>query len=269
MYGIIFFLSFILGCMPCNAKQVYVERGDIVLWIDEAVKQDSPEYADQVRLAYLQAAGKAAGIYDPIDPDLKTWDNTNTPLIHCRSFCIHIDLMTYSGEYQYTSDYLVVLRPTPHLLHHIDMDAAIGKKLEVDAHGVTYNQPELYIVMKWWELNPTETTLWVNDEAKDHWFDIYGIDCSAGLRAAQWSPCVGQDCHYDIACPSFWLRDMNCSTSAWWYLQWGYFKRGAPDLGNWMIEHKDFVDASDCMAPGLVAEYLVRHKFATILHIHR
>ncbi|OEU65995.1 MAG: hypothetical protein BA863_03610 [Desulfovibrio sp. S3730MH75] len=263
----LFFVLF--NFFPCDAKQGYVQEGDIVVWIDKEVEQGNAMYADQVRLAYLQAAGKAAGIYDPIDPDLSTWDNTTTPLVHYRGFCIHIELITHSGMYQFDSDYLVILRPTPRLLQYVDMDVAISKKLEVDSWGMNYNQPELYVILKWWSQNPIGTTGWVTDTAKAHWLEAYGIDCDSGLKAAQWSPCLGRDCHYDFSCHAFWLRDMDCSSSTWWYLWWGYFEKGDTAFNTWLIEHKDWVDASDCLAPGLVAEYLLRHGYVTITRIYR
>lgn len=262
---LIFLLIFALGSISCSAKQAYVNPGDIVLWGNRAVTQNHGDYVLQMRLSTLQAMGKVSGIYDPIDPDLKTWDNTRVPLgVVC--FWEHIELITYAGDYEYTSDYLVVLKPTQLLLSFIDINAAINKKIEVEAPGTSYNQPGLYVISKWILSGkvPWNTPV-------DHWAEAYGIDYEndVNLKAAQWSPCLDQNCHYNFADDRFWLRDMDCSSSTWWYLWYGYFCKGDPFFDTWLIKHPDWVHGSDCLAPGQVAEYLIRHKYVTIQRVYR
>ena len=261
-------LIFFVGVSACSAKQAYIQRGDIAVWINKVVPQDDEiVYAYQMRLLALQAMGKAEGVYDSIDPDLKTWDNTYIFSIHQRGICEHIDLITYDGKYNYDTDYLVILRPTTLLLSWIDMDAAIEKRLEVEVQGFTYNQPELYIISKW---ILSDIPWWVTETTKAHWAEVYGIDYNYGvdLKAAQWSPCLGQSCHYNFADDRFWQRDMNCSSSTWWYLWYGYFCKGDPYFDAWLINHPEWVHGSDCLAPGQIAEYLTRHRYAVIKNIY-
>lgn len=253
----------------CSARQAYVQRGDIALWVNKIASQDDKiVYAYQMRLLALQAMGKASGVYDPIDPDLKTWDNTKIPLIRHRGICEHIDLITYDGKYEYDADFLVILQPTELLLFWIDIDAAINKRLEAEAQGYIYNQPELYIISRW---NLSGIPWWATKTAKEHWAEAYGIDYNneVNLKAAQWSPYLNQNCHYDFTDNRFWQRDMDCSSSTWWYLWYGFYVKCSPGMGNWLINHPEWVHGSDCLAPGQIADYLVRRRYVTIRGIFR
>lgn len=268
---IICFLILSFFAVSCSAKQAYVHQGDIAMWGNVAVTQDNPDYVWQTRLAYLQAAGKAAGVYDIIDPNLKTWDNTKYPLgVTC--FWEHIDLVIETGVYEYATDYLVVLRPTNLLLSVMDMQAAINKKIELGEIQALYpndgSHPEFYVITKWMQ---TGAMPWATTRTKAHWAEAYGVDYNneVDLKAAQWSPCIGQYCHYDFTDWRFWLRDFDCSSSTWYYLWWGYYCKGDPNYGAWLIAHPGWVDAADCLAPGQVADYLISHGYATISGVYR
>jgi len=252
-------------------KTVPVQEGDIIIYAQEAVEPNQPEYFSQMYLAFFQTMGKAAGEYDSFG-DLRTWDGTKYPLGK-RNFCGHAEIALKNKDYEIPEDWnIVVLRPTELMRSLVNINEVVKKAREVYSTEISYNQPFIYLLIKWIKNNGIG---WENKTLFARWKESYNIDFeNIEPRAAQYSPNLGTDIHNDIGHPDFFKRDLDCSGGSAWLIIWyGYYTgSGGEEFREWLRdtpEGEDLANATDCLAPGQLGWWLEYHGFAEIVLIAR
>jgi len=250
-------------------ETVPVQKGDILIYIQEAVEPDQPEYLFQTYLAFFQTMGKAAGEYESFG-DLRTWDGTKYPLGK-RNFCGHAEMALNNHDCEIPEDWdIAVLRPTA-LINLVNFDEAIKKAQEVLSAKISYNQPFIYALIKWIKNGGIG---WQDETLFARWREVYDINLeSIEPRAAQYSPNLGTSIHNDIGDSEFFKRDIDCSSLTMWILWYGYYRGvGGEEFRKWLRdtpEGEDLANATDCLAPGQLGWWLEYHGLAEIVLIAR
>lgn len=264
-------IVFFTGASAFSTDSVPVQKGDLVVWGYPEVDQEEPGHVTQTYLPHYEAIATKKGIYDPFWGRMRTWDNTDFPLLeHKRYFWGHIEIVPEDSDYSIPEGVrIVILRPTGDFRSAMDIDAMATRYKRLRDEGkIKYNQPFVGIFIMWVKSMPESGEGWVTPDTIKRWSEIYGIDFDAlpVPEKFQHMPVFEDNAAYtDIASENFWQRDMNCSSSAAWALIAGYDAATGGGLRNFFFNNLPAVAAVDCIAPGQLAWWLVEYGLFEIV----
>lgn len=189
---------------------------------------------------------KRAGIYDPIFPDLQTYD-----LIPVRNRFYTFTHVDFSVCPTIDADIYIWVRLPSRLYYHYDR--------VYNVEGAQYDQPLLFIFLRWCQSD--EHYWWMNDFEK--WSQWFGCDYTIPPRPM---PSPDPD---DISDLSFYKeRPMNCATKAAWSLIYALYRSGADWLRDY-FRNAEYRHVIDCLSPGALLWLMDKKGFGEITYIEQ
>lgn len=276
---IILIVSIFFVISDARAIEIETKRGDILLFGREACDSGlncSPDkYLEQTYLAFFQQIGKVIGIYEPLLGLMETLDLTSFPFkdVNKKYYWHHVEIATSTNlSVSLMKDEIILIlrlkQENPQFL--LDIESMVEKFQDFKKTSGGYNQPFLGAIKKFtqWNINNGG---WMNQPLLEKkWEDVYGVSLFLYKEplAVQYSPVLGTLAHTDILDPTFWKRDLNCSTLTAWSFVWGWYKgAGKVSAYNLFFNNINNVDAIDALVPGQIGWFLTINNLVEVKEV--
>ena len=261
-FGILLIIIFCsVASFACEVKY-----GDIIVFGNYEPKYGVTGYETVKYLAFMQEIGRNSGIYDHFFGfPIETWDDRNLHELgllkgvprYCnfkRTFWGHVEVITENKELDInfeTWDIIVVLRPNTEMKKYVSIDAMVDRYLDMFANSYGYNQPFIYIFMRW-VFNARID--WFSNETYDLWAKIYKLERQSFIDIPAQDYITN-----DIADPNFVYRTIDCSSLTMWSIIYGMSVYNY-DYRNLILNNDLAAAAIDCISPAQVGWWLYNHQ---------
>jgi len=257
-----------------------VKYGDIIIFGNYEPKYGVAGYETIKYLAFMQEIGRNSGIYNHFFGfPIETWDDRSLHELRLlketpkyfngdfnlkRTFWGHVEIVTENKELDInfeTWDIIAVLRPNAEMKKYVSIDALTDRYLAMLANSYGYNQPFIYIFMRW-AFNAHID--WFSTETYDLWARIYKLERQSFIDIPAQDYITN-----DIADPNFVYRTIDCSSLTMWSIIYGMSIYNY-DYRNLILNNDLAAAAIDCISPAQVGWWLYNHqKWVDIVDVLR